>query len=80
MARPMRCAMCWRGWGMTDMHIVVQEGLKEEIKFDRYRDAVAKFNELVAAEPAKKCGVFLMGDDAALHWHHGNFLTSQATR
>ena len=69
----MRCAMCCRGWGMTDMHIVVQEGLKEEIKFDRYRDAVAKFKELVAAEPDKKAGVFLMGDSSALHWHFGDF-------
>jgi hypothetical protein len=61
------------------MHYVVQEGLKEEIRFDRYRDAVAKFKELVAAEPAKKAGVFLMGDGSALHWHHGNFLTSTKT-
>lgn len=58
------------------MHYVVQEGLKEEIKFDRYRDAVAKFKELVAKEPNKKCGVFLMGDTSALHWHFGDFLTS----
>ncbi len=61
------------------MHYVVQEGLKEEIKFNRYSEAVAKFKELVAAEPAKKAGVFRMGDDTALHWHHGNFLTSPAT-
>ena len=58
------------------MYYVVQEGLKEEIRFDRYRDAVAKFKELVAKEPTKKCGVFDMGGDAALHWHFGDFLTS----
>ncbi len=54
------------------MHYVVQEGLKEEIKFDRYKDAVTKFKELVAAEPAKKAGVFRMGDDSALYWHFGD--------
>ena len=62
------------------MHYVVQEGLKEEIKFDRYRDARTKFEELVANEPNKKAGVFFMGDDTARHWHFGDFLTSSKTR
>ena len=57
------------------MHIVVQEGLKEEIKCNRYSEAVAKWKELVAAEPHKKAGVFMLGDDTMLHWHFGNFLT-----
>ena len=58
------------------MYIVVQEGLKEEIKCNRYREAVAKWEELVKAEPTKKAGMFLLGDQTMLRWHFGDFLTS----
>lgn len=55
------------------MYYIVQEDLKEEIKVNRYREAVAKFKEMIASEPNKKAGVFLIGDSAALHWHFGDY-------
>lgn len=61
------------------MYYVVQEGLKEEIKCNRSREAVAKWEELVKAEPTKKAGVFRLGDDTMLHWHFGDCLTSPRT-
>lgn len=57
------------------MYYVVLEGAEPQ-KFDRYREALDHFKNLVATQPTKKSGVFRLGDDSALHWHFGDFLTS----
>jgi hypothetical protein len=66
MKRGNRSAKIWfpKSW------YVVQEGRKEPLWFNRYRDAVAKYKELTKKKPGLQCGVFALGSDSAIWWHH----------